>query len=301
MEYQKGAVSPSGSISAGWNNIKDNYWTFFVMTLITGIILFILSIIFGFINSLVVQLTSAALGTVTQNSGNVGAVSAAVVPQLIAKVIGIFTSIIVLTVSGVLFCGIYKALSRQSKGEAADIGDLFGEFQKIVPCLIVAVILSLVQFVIEIIGILTGAAIGVSVIGAGILTSDGKLNPALFGGLFLVIMVFLILYIIVSLIISALTSFTYPLIAEQNLSGGQALLLSIKSGLSNFGGLLGLMALLFLMAFGGFLLCCIGIFFVAPIMSAALFAAFQSVFGGVTDFRQNTPPPPPNFGNQAGY
>ncbi len=298
MEFQSGAVRPIGSIEQGWNIIKSNYWTFFLMTLVAIIILFAAAIILGLINNGITFGISAVLGIATENSGDAGRISAVILPEIISTFISIFTNIIVLTISGALFCGIYTALSRQASGGTAEFGDLFAGFQKILPCLIVAVVMSVVQFAITIVMLLGGAAAGVSAFGMSMLTKDGQFNPAALGGLFLVILAFAAIYIIVSLIISALTAFVYPLIAERDLSGGQALMLSVKSGFANIGGLILLLILLGFMAFGGALLCFIGIFFVAPILSAALFAAFQSVFG-TSNFYQNTPPP--FFNNQPGY
>lgn len=301
MEYQKGAVRPVECISEGWNIVKDNYGIFLGMFVVAGIILVIAGLILGAINTLVVLGITAALGSATQNSGQVGAVSTAIIPQLASLIISIFTNTIVFTISGVLFCGIYKALSLNSSGETANFSDLFGEFNKITPCLIVAVLTSLFQFVLGLTGLFVGATIGISALSTGILMSDGKMNPALFGGLLAGIGIFVLVYLIISLVFSALTTFVYPLIVEKNLSGGEAIRLSIKSGLANIGGLILLFLLLGLMAFGGILLCGIGLLFVLPITTAAVFAAFQNVFGKADNFRQNTPPPPPNFDNQAAY
>lgn len=298
MEYKSGAVRPVESISEGWEIIKDSYWTFFLMTLVALIVTFVAAIILGTVNNLITLGMSAALGGITQNAGDAGKFSAAIVPQLISSVISIFTNIVVLTITGAFYCGIYTALGRKADGGIADFGDLFAGFQKLVPCLIAAVITSLVQFAVALVAILGGAAVGISAFGTGMITQGGKLNPAIFGGFFVVIMVFVLLYIIVSLIIGALSTFIYPLIAERELSGTEAVLLSIKSGFANIGGLLLLLLLLGLMAFGGALLCFVGIFFVAPILTAALFAAFRSVFGRTNDFRQYAPPAPPVFNNQ---
>jgi hypothetical protein len=301
MEFQSGAVRPIGSIEQGWNIIKTNYWTFFLMTLVAIIILFAAAMFLGLINNAITFGISAALGVATQGSGDAGRISAAILPEIISMFISIFTNIIVLTISGALFCGIYTALSRQASSGTAEFGDLFAGFQKIQPCLIVAVVMSVVQFAISLVLVLGGAAAGVSALGLGMLTRDGQFNPAVFGGLFLVILVFAGIYIVISLIISALTAFVYPLIGVRDLSGGQALMLSIKSGFANIGGLILLLIVLGFMGLGGFLACCIGFFFVAPILSAALFAAFQNVFGRTNNFYQNTPPPPPIFNNQPGY
>ena len=300
MEFQSGVVRPVGSIEEGWNIIKNDYWTFFSMMLVAIIILVVGAVILGLINNVITFGVSAILGVATANTGDAGKLSAAILPQVISIFISIFTNFVVATLSGVLFCGIYTALSRKASGGVANFGDLFAGFQKIKSCLIVAVVLSGIQFIIALVTLLGGAAVGVSA-GLGMLTKDGKLNPAIFGGLLLVVLIFLIFTLVVNLIISALTAFVYPLISEHNLSGGQALMLSAKSGLANIGGLILLLLLLGLMAVGGALVCLVGIFFVAPIISAAMFAAYQSVFGKSQDFYQHTPPPPPIFSNQQGY
>ena len=301
MEFQSGAVSPVGSIEEGWNIIKNDYWTFFLMTTTAIIVLVVAGVGLGFVNNIIVFGISAALGVATTNAGEAGKVSAAVFPQMISFVISIFTNIIVATISGALFCGIYTALLHKVSGGVADFGDLFAGFKKIQSCLVAAVVLALSQFVIAVITLSGGAAVGFSAFGMGMLTKDGQFNPAVFSGFFLVILVFVILNIVVNLFISALTAFVYPLISEHNLSGAQALSLSIKGGLANLGGLILLLILLGLMAFAGFLVCCIGILFVAPILLAALFAAYQSVFGKTQNMYQNMPPPPPIFGNQPKY
>ena len=301
MEFQSGAVRPIGSIEDGWNIIKDDYWTFFGMTLVTIIILVVAAVILGAINNAITFGISTVLGIASSSSGDAAKISAAVLPQLISMVISIFTNIIVGAVSGAFFCGIYAALSRKANSGVADFSDLFAGFKKITSCLIVATVLSLIQFVIGVVALLGAAALGVSALGMGMLVKYGQLNPAAFGGILLIALVFVVITMVVNLIISALTTFAYPLIADRNLSGGAALMLSIKSGFANLGGLVLLLFLLGLIAFGGILVCFIGVLFVAPIITAALFAAYQSVFGRTGGFYQHTPPPPPIFNNQPGY
>lgn len=301
MEYQSGAVSPVGSISEGWNIIKDSYWIFFGMMLVTIIILIGVSLVLSLINNAIAFAISAAFGVAAQNTGEAGQISAAIAPQMISMVISIFTNIIVTTLSGVLFCGIYAALSRKVNTGVADFGDLFSGFQKIMPCLIVAAIMSLVQFVIGVGMLLGGAAVGVSAFGMGMLMKDGQFDPSVLGGIIFAVLIFVAVYVVILLIISALTTFVYPLIGERNLSGGEALLLSVKSGFSNLGGIILMMILLFLISMGGAMLCFVGLLFVAPILPASIFAAYQSVFGRTRSSGQYAPPPPPIFNNQPQY
>ncbi len=300
-EYQSGAVSPVGSIKEGWRIIGSDYWTFFGMTLVAIVILIVAAVILGLINNVIVAVISTAFGIAASNSGEAVKVSAAIVPQLISLVISFFTNIIVGAVSGMFFCGIYKAMSRKVSDGVAEFGDLFSGFQYFSSCVIVAAVLSVIQFLFSAAALLIGAALGFSALGVGMLKQNGQINPAALSGIIGAAIVFFIVLMVFNLIVSALTSFAYPLIAERELSGGQALSLSAKGGFANIGGMILLLILLILMGIGGALLCGIGILFVAPIMSASLFAAYQSVFGRVKSAYQNVPPPPPNFGNQPGY
>lgn len=303
MQYQSGAVSPVESISNGWNLIKNDYWLFFGMTTVMIIIVIIAAVILNLINNGITFGLMSVLGMATADATDITKVSANIAPQLLSMVISIFTSIIVSTLSGCLYCGIYAALSRKSNTGTADFGDLFSGFQKLVPCLIVAVVLSIIQFIISVVMLFVGVAFGVSAFGAGMMMGkDGQPDFAMLSGILGIVFLLLAIYIVFAIIIGALTTFIYPLIGERNLSGMEALTLSIKSGFGNIGGIILMMFLLGLMAVGGALACGVGILFVMPIMLAAIFAAFQSVFGKMGGNQTNyAPPPPPNFGNQQGF
>ena len=302
MQYQSGAVSPVGSIQDGWNMIKANYWMFVLMMLVTIIVYIIIAFILGLISGAITGVISGILGVATQNSSDAARMSAAILPQIVGQFISIFTNIILLTVVGVLTCGIFKGVARSASGGAADFGDLFSEFDKIQQGLIVAVIMSLLQFVIGIVMILIAATLGVSSIGLmSMIVKDGQLNTAIISGILITLLPVIIISIILGLALRVLTEFVYPLIADRSVSGVEAFMLSVKAGFSNFGGLLGLVILLGLMMFAGVCACLIGALFVAPIAFAATFAAYRSVFGIAGGNYQQTPPPPPVFGNQPGY
>ena len=185
MEFQSGAVRPVESISEGWNLIKDTYWMYVLMIFVAVVILIGVQLIFNLVNSGITVAISAVLGIATQDSGDVGRASASIVPQLISMVIGFFTSIIVVTLSGSLYCGIFMSLSRTANTNTAEFSDLFAGFQKIKECLIFAVLMSAIQFIIGLVMLLGFAAVGVSAYGLrDLLIKDGELNPAAFGGLY---------------------------------------------------------------------------------------------------------------------
>lgn len=303
MQYQSGAVSPVGSISDGWNLIKNDYWLFFGMTTVMVFILIIVATILNLINNGITFALMSVLGIATTNATDLTKVSASVAPQLISMVISIFTSIILTTLSGCLYCGIYAGLSRKANTGTADFGDLFSGFQKFTPCLIVAVVLSIIQFIIGVVMLFVGVAFGVSALGAGMMMGkDGQPDFAMLSGLLGVISILFVLYLVISLILGALTTFIYPLIGERNLSGMEAFSLSIKSGFANIGGLILMLILLGLIAVGGAFVCLIGVLFVFPVLISSVFMAFQNVFGKLDGNQFNyAPPPPPTFGNQPGY
>lgn len=303
MQYQSGAVSPVESISNGWNLIKNDYWLFFGMTSVMLVILIIAAVILNLINNGITFALMSVLGMATADATDITKVSANIAPQLLSMVISIFTSIIVTTLSGCLYCGIYAAFSRKANTGQVDFGDLFSGFQKFMPCLIVAVVLSIIQFIISVIMLFVGVAFGVSALGAGmIMGKNGQPDFAMLSGIIGIALVLFAIYIVIAMIMGALTTFIYPLIGERNLSGIEALTLSIKSGFSNIGGLILMLFLLGLMALGGAMVCGVGILFVFPVMMAAVFSAFQSVFGKMGGNQYNyAPPPPPPFGNQPGY
>lgn len=301
MDYQSGVVSPTRSIEEGWQLIKNDYWVFFGMILVTGIIVFALALILGSINNLITAGISAVLTSSTQESDSVTRVSASVVPQLIGQVIGFFVSIIVSIVAGILYCGLYRALARKADEGILEFGDLFSGFEKIVPCIVVSLILSLIQFVVGVVSVLFGAAVGVS-LGLEAIFKNGKLDPTAFGGLFLIILAFACVSIIIQFIISALTLFIYPLIGEQQMSGGSAFMTSVKAGFSNIGGIILLLLLQTLMLLGGVILCIVGVLFVAPILAASIFSAYRSVFGKPrSENNWMNVPPPPVFNNQTNF
>jgi hypothetical protein len=298
MEIQSGAVQPVGAIEEGWNIIKDEYWIFFAMTLVFIVIMFAISFAVGLVNNAITLGVTAALGaTVSKGSADV---AVAIAPQLISATISIFTSIIIATISGMFMCGLMSALARKADTGRFEFNDLFSGFSKFQPCLIYSIVLSLIQYVILVGGILIGVAFGVS-LSAESLLKDGKFDPNMVSGLIGIFLIIGLLALVFYVIVAICTVFVFPLIAERNLSGIEALTTSARGGIGNIFGLIGLFILQGLMLFVGALACLIGMLFVAPILYASLFAAYRSVFGRSNTPMFQSPPPPPVFNNQPSY
>ena len=300
MDYQTGSVKPIGNVEEGWGLIKNDYWLFFAMTLVLTLIVFGVALVLGAIVGAISGVISAGIGVATQNANDVGKASAALAPQLITQFLSIFTGFITATLSGILTCGIYTALSRKANGGAAQFSDLFEGFKYFKQCLIVSVILTLIRFALNVVFILVGVVFGVSAFGAGLLTRNGKFDPNVLAPILGILLVMGFIYLVIFSVIGICTFFTYPLIAERKVSAFEALRLSIKAGMSNFFNIIGLFFIQFFIAIGGALLCGIGIFFVIPILSASIFAAYLSVFGRTPVVGQQMPPTPDSFGGDYG-
>ena len=89
---------------------------------------------------------------------------------------------------------------------------------------------------------------------------------------------FYLVVFLVSIVIAVLFFFTFPLIADRNMKGVQAVRTSIRAATANLGGVIGLVLLTQLMSFVGSLACCIGAIFVLPIHFAAVAIAYRKVF-----------------------
>lgn len=95
--------------------------------------------------------------------------------------------------------------------------------------------------------------------------------------------------------------FAMPLLAEHDFSIMETIKLSARAGWANVGGLILLLLVNGLMLIVGILALCIGIFFVLPIVYAAITVAYRQVFPGANNpAGQNTPPAPGNYGNMYG-
>jgi hypothetical protein len=110
------------------------------------------------------------------------------------------------------------------------------------------------------------------------------------------ILAFAFLHLITGLIFP----FAYQLIVERKMSGWQAIKLSARASRANFGGVLGLVVLEIILGGLGVLLCCVGLFFVMPVMKGAWAVAYRQVFAappaeqpGPPPFPIPPPPPPP--------
>jgi hypothetical protein len=192
-----------------------------------------------------------------------------------------------IVIFGAMMCGIYICLLARMRGESVEFGMLFQGFDYFVPGLVAA---ALNVIPILIIVVPADIILLVAMMGA---TSGGRTSPDEFiWGLIGFYAVFITLVLIVSLAVGVFFMFPYALIVDRKLSGLEAVKASIKAGKANFGGVLGLLLLNFLMTFVGVFACYVGAFLVMPVSFASYAVAYRRIFGEPSPIA--TPPPPPS-------
>ena len=93
-----------------------------------------------------------------------------------------------------------------------------------------------------------------------------------------------------------LIMFTFPLIVDRELSGVDAVRMSLRAARGNFGGVLGLTLLIVLLSLLGVLLCYVGAFLVMPLGYAMIAVAYRQVFPPRLTLAQSLDDEPPLFG-----
>lgn len=193
---------------------------------------------------------------------------------------------------GPMMCGLYLALFKTRRREPIEFGTLFKGFDYFGPSLI-ATLLHVIPILVIVVPayLLFYISIFVSMAAQG-----DEPNPGAMFGVLALFGLFWVFVLVVVIIISIGFTFAYPLIVDRKLQGFDAVKLSFRAALANFWRLLGMMLLTSLLSIVGVLACYIGIFFVLPIVYAAIAKAYEQVFG-LSDGREfsNMPPPPPVF------
>jgi uncharacterized membrane protein len=194
---------------------------------------------------------------------------------------------------GPMMCGIYLCLLRRDAGQRVTFDMLFKGFDyfaqsliatliMVVPILLVAVPLYVAYF------IALFAVIGTTASPPPGRPPDLTAFWVLMGSSIGVAIVITL----ISMLVFALFVFIYPLIVDRGLSGWEAVKLSVRAVRANFGGILGLLLLGWLLGMVGQMACFVGVYLVYPIIFAMIVVAYRQVFPpeGSVLFE-----PPPNW------
>jgi len=195
---------------------------------------------------------------------------------------------------GPMMVGIYICLFRKMRGEPVEFGMLFKGFDHFAQSLIAA-LLQMIPMVIVMVPMY------VILLGFMMTTMPrgGRMDPDestrfLFSMLGFELVFFAII-MTVAIIVTIFFMFAFPLIADRNLSGLEAVKLSIKAAKANFGGVLGLILVNVGLGILGVLACYVGAFLVAPITMTSYAVAYRRVFPESSQNLASPPPPPASW------
>lgn len=212
---------------------------------------------------------------------------------------------------GPIFAGVFYTLLREMRREPVEFGMMFKGFEKFVPAMVVGLIQSIPEIVGNGIRFTGNFADGFSrgmnrgrgnseYFSQSMQSSSGFPEIALSGGILIFIIIFALAAIVFALAWSITFYFAIPLLAEHDLSIGEAISLSARAGWANWTGLLVLIIFQFLIGIGGVLLLCVGIFFVSPIIYGSKIIAYRQVFPEMNQNFNSEPPRPDQYGGNYG-
>ena len=166
---------------------------------------------------------------------------------------------------GPMMVGIYICFFRRMRSEPVEFGTLFKGFDYFAQSLIAA----LIQMIPMVIVMVPMYVIMFVLLMTSMPRRGGRLDPDDASAFVLTFLGFYVVFIVVLLTVAIVVTifflFAFPLIADRNLSGVDAVKLSIKAAKANFGGMLGLILVNVGLGILGVLCCYVGAFLVAPV------------------------------------
>lgn len=186
---------------------------------------------------------------------------------------------------GPMMAGIYLVLLRKFDGEQIEFGTLFKGFDYFVPTLILTLVIMIPTVFVLI--FLYAPIIGMMIMGDRM-----SQDELIFFLIATAIVEFFVVIIMAS--IHTLVIFSFPLIVDKNFTAVRAIKVSARAVWQNLGGIAGLFGVGFLAAIAGYLLFCIGIYLVLPLIITANVVAYRKIFpAGARDYA--APPPPTSY------
>lgn len=170
---------------------------------------------------------------------------------------------------GPMMCGMFMCLFNLIDGRELKFETLFKGFDLIWKSLLVSVLI----FVPIIIVLFTIYIPMIAMAIAGPKMSESELIPFLIGTA-----VFEIVLVVVMVCFHTLIMFAYPLIVERGLTGVQAMIVSAKAVWNNLAGMAGLFGVGFVVAIVGYMVLCVGLYLVLPLIMMAQAVAFRKIF-----------------------
>ena len=194
---------------------------------------------------------------------------------------------------GPMMVGIYLCYFRRMKGEPVEFANLFKGFDYFAQSLIAALIQAIPMVI-----VIVPMYIIMFVLMMTTMPHDRATPDEVSGFIFTFLgleLVFVTIILIVGIVVTIFVLFAFPLIADRNLSGVDAIKLSIKAAKANFGGMLGLILINVGLGILGVLCCYVGALLIAPVTLGSYAVAYRRVFPEVSQNFASPPPPPGNW------
>ncbi len=170
---------------------------------------------------------------------------------------------------GPMMCGMFLCLFDLIDGRELKFEKLFKGFDYIWKSLLVSVLIFVPIFIVLFSIYIPMIAMAI----AGPKMSESELIPFLIGTV-----IFEIVIVVVMVCFHTLIMFAYPLIVERGLTGVQAMMVSAKAVWNNLAGMAGLFGVGFVVAIVGYLMLCVGLYLVLPLIMMAQAVAFRKIF-----------------------
>lgn len=230
-----------GCISRGWELVKNNMGLLFVAALVV----------------MLIEGAISGLGSI--------------------PFIGPLFSIANLVIAGPLMGGLYYVFLQTSRGQSAEVGDVFAGFRKafaqlflghLVPALLAGLCLIPLAIVL-VITLLPMMAHG---------KFDPNNLPAMSGVSIAILIAAAVVCAIPMIYLQTCWAFTLPLIIDKELDFWTAMGASRRMVRKHWWHVFGLMILIGLLNLAGLCACCVGVLFTMPIGFAALMLAYETIF-----------------------
>lgn len=200
---------------------------------------------------------------------------------LVGMIIGSLVPIIIL---GPMMCGIYLCLLDKVEGREISFDRLFKGFDHFIPSFILTIIIMAPVVVMVILIYVPLIAMAMA---------GPRMNESEMLSFFAGVIIFEVIVAVIMVCIHTLLLFSYPLIADKRVSAWQSIKLSSKAVWANLSGVAGLFGVAMILVIIGYLMLCIGIYLVIPIIFAANAVAYRKIFPRGSD--PSAMPPSPNF------
>lgn len=194
------------------------------------------------------------------------------------------SSTIPILLIGPMMCGIYGALLDKVDGKEVNFERLFQSFDQFVPGLIVSLLITIPIFVMLILIYIPMIAMAMA---------GGRMNESELLMFILGVIAVEVVFGILMACLHTLLLFSFPLLVDRRLSAMDSIKVSAKAVWQNLGGVAGLFGLSFLAVIVGYLLFCIGFYFVLPLIFMANALAYRKIFPSLQ--QTISAPPPPNY------